>query len=125
MHGQMIFKFQWGYAIKLVLKQKMRPSSGSSTPRKPLRVSLRKNALRNALAWVVSATEPARAKPGETIEVRVLPTAKIVEKRLIELDVPGFITDDAFIERDVIANRECSRCTTACSRYESEERRES
>jgi hypothetical protein len=73
------------------------------------------------LEYVVNAAELASAKQGDTVDVRLSPTAKIVEKRLIDLDVPGMITDDALIARDVIANCECSRCSTACSRCVSSE----
>lgn len=80
------------------------------------------------LEYIANAEELAHAKQGERVEVRVLPNATIVEKRLIKLNVPGIITGGVFWEcfdvpsdvsisvRDVIANCECSRCVNDCSR---------
>ena len=83
------------------------------------------------LEYIANAEELASAKQGERVEVRVLPNAKIVEKRLIDLNVPGIITGAVFSEgsdvpadvpgsgrevMDVIARCECSRCSYDCSR---------
>lgn len=84
------------------------------------------------LEYIVNAEELASAKQGESVEVRVLPNATIVEKRLIKLSVPGIITGEVFWECsddpsdmsayerdgviDVIARCECSRCANDCSR---------
>ena len=50
------------------------------------------------LEYIANAEELASAKQGERVEVRVLPNAKIVEKRLIDLSVPGIITGEVFSE---------------------------
>jgi hypothetical protein len=73
------------------------------------------------LEYIANAEELASAKQGERVEVRVLPNAKIVEKRLIDLNVPGIITGEVFSEgsdvpADVIARCECSRCVNDCGR---------
>lgn len=64
------------------------------------------------LEYVTNAAELANVKRGETVEVRVSPDAKIVEKRLIRPMLPGIITGsifstDDYVERD---DTDCSYC---------------
>jgi hypothetical protein len=73
------------------------------------------------LEYVTNAVEVAKAKRGDSVEVRVSPDAKVVEKRLIGPRLPGIITGGIFGPRPggVFADDcdDCSVCTdcTECS----------
>lgn len=85
------------------------------------------------LEHIVNAEEIAGAKQGGSVEVRIVPHATILEKRLLEPNVSGIITGSVFrgpgdatsesyrsyeygFDECVIAHCECSRCANDCSR---------
>jgi hypothetical protein len=69
---------------------------------------------------ITNREEVANAKSGDAVEVRVSPDAKIVEKRLIEPNLPGIITGGVFgsgFGRQVVSAAACIGVCDQCGGY--------
>ncbi len=71
--------------------------------------------------YIANAPDLAKVKPGDPVEVRVTPEAKVIEKRVIGSSLPGVIGASIFGQRPISIYADdcydCSFCTdcTECS----------